>query len=166
MTPNPRNESVYAPSRLLMAHIPTHFGRKTRERTQGIDDRTRGIDERTRLARERTRLLRSNPRGQDDAGAVVWSFWRSMLRWWDAVELELGRKPSRVGQGRLPIDPEARLDGRPSFGYYSYHSVPPATQRCGLPSAVTVGVVPMRWWSGRVCQGVTLAVSGSTASQA
>jgi hypothetical protein len=68
MTPNPRNESLYAPLAFLMAHIAAHFGRKTRERTHRIDDRTRGIDDRTRLARERTRFLRSNPSGQDAAG--------------------------------------------------------------------------------------------------
>jgi hypothetical protein len=89
-----------------------------------------------------------------------------MLRWSDAVVPELGRAPSGAAYGWLPSEPEARLDGRQRFGYYSYKPDPPSVQRCGLPSAVTVGVVPMRWWSGRVCQGVTLAVSGSTASQA
>jgi hypothetical protein len=39
-------------------------------------------------------------------------------------------------------------------------------QRGGWPSAVSGGVVPMRWWSGRACQGTRLAVTGSIASQA
>lgn len=38
MTPEPGKESVYAPSRLLMAHIPTLFGRIGDERPRRDDD--------------------------------------------------------------------------------------------------------------------------------
>ncbi len=72
----------------------------------------------------------------------------------------------RAGQGRLPNDPERRLDARPCFRYYSYILVPWAAQRWARPSAVTVGVVPMRWWSGRVCQAASPVAMGSSASQA
>ena len=73
MTQNPRNESNSAPSRLLMAHISTHFAPETRERTHGNDERTRGIDVRTRPGCERTRDSRTNPGGQFVAG---WEFSR------------------------------------------------------------------------------------------
>lgn len=69
MTPNPRNELIYAPSRSLMAHRSTHFARFRRKRTRAGDVRTREIDDRTRLGDEGTRDLRSNPRGQIDAGS-------------------------------------------------------------------------------------------------
>ena len=64
MTHDPRNESIYAPLRLLMAHISTHFAGFGRKRSHRNDERTRGIDDRTRLGHERTRVLRTNPSGQ------------------------------------------------------------------------------------------------------
>jgi hypothetical protein len=115
MTPNPRNESVYAPLAIVMRHIPTHLGRKTHERTHGIDVRTRGIDERTRLARERTRVLRTNPRGQIDAGCDVFA------RHFNALGVILGAvqelRPGRPEpeHRRWPSEPESRLTPMPEY---------------------------------------------------
>ena len=67
MTHDPRNVTLSAPSRLLMAHEASHFAPKTRERTRANDERTHRIDVRTRPGRERTRVSRRNPTGQDVA---------------------------------------------------------------------------------------------------
>ena len=41
-----------------------------------------------------------------------------------------------------------------------------AAQRGASPSAVSGGVLPIRWWSGRACQTASSVVTGSMASQA
>ena len=79
MTPDPRNESIYAPLALLMAHRSTHSARQTCERTHGSDDRTRGIDDRTRPGDEGTRHLRRNPSGRIVAGrGESWRYYNGL----------------------------------------------------------------------------------------
>jgi hypothetical protein len=120
MTPNPRNESLYAPLAFLMAHIAAHFGRKACERTHGFDDRTRRIDDRTRLSHDRTRLLRMNPRGQDDAGDAFLPRDINDLSNLDQAVVQLARAAGGHAGGDWPNDPESRLDATPYLCEYSY----------------------------------------------
>ena len=108
-TPNPRNVTLDAPSRSLMAHIPSHFAPKTRERTRRDDERTRRIDERTRPGCERTQVSQRNPSGQDDAGLTRERFSTNGLERRADAGIENCGQPALWRGSRLPKDPGSSL---------------------------------------------------------
>ena len=117
-----------------MAHIPTHLGRKTHERTHGIDVRTRGIDERTRLARERTRLLRTNPRGRVVAGSESFSLY------YNALVIILQRSSRCRAEPLIPLDHRAPNKPDAHLTPVSFRAIIPKSSKPNSPRKDRWGV--------------------------
>jgi hypothetical protein len=96
-----------------MAHIAAHSGRKTHERTRGIDERTQGIDERTQRFDERTQDPANEPERTVCRRRCRKSLNDRGLASRDRLMPEL--RPDRSARRRLwmPNEPEPWLTGRP-----------------------------------------------------